>query len=824
MAKKEKDVVKFLVQYMGLKDLLKRTNIQKILAGDASFTGTMAESDLDALKAARRYVDFISQNLKIGDETIDRYFSRLQGVYTGADTSKRVGIYDADYPSYVAAVLATDKADGKKRISDAIIDNEEVEKAIAGLPLALGKEKGLSYVAAMTQYLALAASISGLNGNITELIRSNETERAKSKRVSELLAERTKRLQDLEKVDAGFVALMAETKKTASQDSVDAGFAAIASQIATLREDIVKSVQPTFDPAVLEGVKKSVVTSQQTVLKRLGTIEGKIVGGFQDILNQMYDSESRITEFVRVETDRSISHVTAETDRVLAGLTADGGVTRAHVTSEADRVIAGVTADGGATRTHVTAEADRGIAHVTAEADRVIEEVKRHSTVKSGVWGKVITGGVALILIASAFFAGRAVPYKDTGSTSEPTTKVEYVDEGYKEKYNEYFESVGVDFAHYRSFVSEVEEAAADRVISKDEYAALSTKAAEPASTEDFPRTEMETAVLNNAIYSTEIAQYDDVKGMIDTRFADKDFTIAEQAEVQTVIDGYRAEDLEGKFSSTPFMTATFDSAKEYSELNVLYNNLLNSQPGTTTPAPSYAADMKDAMTTLQVALSDQSLTQEEIATLDAIIERLEATGDDNAEIFAEKLDAVIDSFVAQIDANAQLASDKAAAEQGKADAEAERDQWKQKYEEAQDKADELEDSVQKLTDKVSELETKLQTDAAAAAKAYEELEKLYNKALSDYQELYAKYQELVTENAQIPELEKALVDAGNQIAALTEQIAQSKDIILDYYYQYTGTQGTLEEALAFFAQVNGSQGNQQGTPNADPEAPSYGK
>ena len=60
MAKKEKDVVKFLVQYMGLKDLLKRTNIQKILAGNASFTGSMAESDLDALKAARRYVDFIS--------------------------------------------------------------------------------------------------------------------------------------------------------------------------------------------------------------------------------------------------------------------------------------------------------------------------------------------------------------------------------------------------------------------------------------------------------------------------------------------------------------------------------------------------------------------------------------------------------------------------------------------------------------------------------------------------------------------------------------------------------------------------------------------
>ena len=89
---------------------------------------------------------------------------------------------------------------------------------------------------------------------------------------------------------------------------------------------------------------------------------------------------------------------------------------------------------------------------------------------------------------------------------------------------------------------------------------------------------------------------------------------------------------------------------------------------------------------------------------------------------------------------------------------------------------------------------------------------------------MYAKYQELVAENAQIPELEQALVEAGNQIAALTEQIAQSKDIILDYYYQYTGTHGTLEEALAYFEKVNNTQSNQQGSSNADPEAPSYGR
>ena len=820
MAKKEKDVVKFLVQYMGLKDLLKRTNIQKILAGDARFTGSTSESDLDALKAARRYVEYISKNLKIGDETIDQYFNRLQGVYTGADPSKRVGIHDADYPSYITAVLDADKDGGKQKISDAIIANEDVEKAIAGLPLALGKEKGLSYVATMTHYLAISASVAGLNGNISELQSSNEREREKNKRLSELIAERNKRLEDLEKIDAGFIALMEQTKKSASQESVDAGFVAMAGQIATLRDDIVKSI-PTLDPAVLEGVKKSVRTSEQTILKRLGTIDGKIVGGIQDILNAMSDSEGRVTEFIRAETDRGIASAVAAAEAIKAHVTADGIVTRKHVTQVGDE-----------TRKRIRESTDAVNAHTTSETDRVIAEIRRHSFVKSGVWGKVITGTTAFILAVSMFFAGGAIlndnDYQE-GLGSE--VKIEQVDKGFEEKYNTYLAGVGADVDHYKAFVAEVAKASEDNVISKAEYATLSSMAAEAAVTADFPRTEMETTVLDNAIYSTELAQYDAVKGMIDSHFADKDFSIVEQAEVQTAIDGYNVENLEGKFNSAGLMSTAFDAAKEYSELNVLYSNLLNSQPGTETPAPNYSADMKDAMQTLQVALSDNSLSQEEVATLDEIIARLEATGDDNAELFAEKLDAVIDAFIAQIAANEQLASDKAAAEagkaeaeQGKADAEAERDEWKTKYEEAQAKADELEDSVQELTDKVAELEVQLETNAAAAAKAYSELEALYNKAVKDYQDLYAQYQALVAENERIPELEQALVEAGNQIAALTEQISQSRDIILDYYYQYTGTQGTLEEAIAFFNQINNTQSNGQGSSNADPEAPSYGR
>ena len=110
----------------------------------------------------------------------------------------------------------------------------------------------------------------------------------------------------------------------------------------------------------------------------------------------------------------------------------------------------------------------------------------------------------------------------EQGTTGEPSVKVEYVDNGYEQKYNDYFNGVGVDVDHFKAFVSAVDDAAADKVISKAEYATLSSMAAEAATTADFPRTEMETAVLNNAIYDTELAQYDEVKGMVDARFADK--------------------------------------------------------------------------------------------------------------------------------------------------------------------------------------------------------------------------------------------------------------------------------------------------------------
>jgi chromosome segregation ATPase len=274
-------------------------------------------------------------------------------------------------------------------------------------------------------------------------------------------------------------------------------------------------------------------------------------------------------------------------------------------------------------------------------------------------------------------------------------------------------------------------------------------------------------------------------------------------------------------------MSATMETAREYSELNVLYNNLLNAQPGT--PDPNYSADMKDAMATLQTALSDNTLSEAEVQVLDEIIARLDATGDDNAELFAEKLDSVIDTFVAQQVVNAGLVNDKANAEaerdQAVADkeqAESERDEYKALYEQAQKDAKELQETVTELTNKVTELENTIKTNAEAAAAKYAELETLYNKAIADYNKLYADYEKLLEENARIPSLEQQLVDAANQITALQASIAQSQEVILEYYYKHTGKTGTLEEALAYFETVTNSSSNQQGSSSADPEEPSY--
>lgn len=805
MAKTKKDVIKFLVQYQGLKRLVSQNNVKKILAGNASFSGYMAESDLNALKAAQRYVEYVGKNVKIGNENLDQYFNRLQSVYTGGDTSKRVSIHDANYPAYVAEILATDKLDGQARIAEAMVANEEVEKTISNLPLMLGKEKGLSYVAVMTHYLALGASVAGLNGNLTEAMGATQREKDRNKRLSEIIAERNKRLQELEKIDGELLGLMEQSKKNASQESVDLGFTAISAEIAQMREAVIKAIEEGIAKTP-KGVSKGDEKTQAGLLSRINKVDGNVKNGFQDLSNQMYDSQALI--LTAVEHQGETSRKKTEDEAV-------------------------------ATRTHITNETNRIINAVNSQAQQQPQQ-----TSKGKIWARVVAGGLALAIL---FGAGLGIGYglgadkDDAPATGDTPPTIIYDDGGYKDKYDTLFNGISFDVDHYNQFKSGVDAAKGDNVISRDEYAGFVAKMGEDVKTTQFPRQEMEAVYLDNAIYETELAQYDAVKGMVEARFADKNFTAEEQAEVQAIIDAYNAENIEGKFNSATLMAATVETAKEYSELNILYNNLLNAQPGT--PAPNYEADMTSAMTTLQTALSDNTLTEAEVQELDAIIARLDAIGDDDAELFAEKLDSVIDSFVAQQVVNAQLVNDKATAEgerdeaiadkeeaeserdeaiADKEEAESERDEYKALYEDALKTAESLQKTVNELSAKVTELENTVKTNAAAAAQKYTELETLYNKAIADYNKLYADYEKLLEENARIPVLEQQLVDAANTITALQNSIAQSQDVILDYYYKHTGKNGTLEEALAYFESVTNTQGNQQGSSSADPEEPSY--
>lgn len=791
MAKTKKDVIKFLVQYQGLKRLVSQNNVKKILAGNASFSGYMAESDLNALKAAQRYVEYVGKNVKIGNENLDQYFNRLQSVYTGGDTSKRVSIHDANYPAYVAEILTTDKLDGQARIAEAMVANEEVEKTISNLPLMLGKEKGLSYVAVMTHYLALGASVAGLNGNLTEAMGATQREKERNKRLSEIIAERNKRLQELEKIDGELLGLMEQSKKNASQESVDLGFTAISAEIAQMREAVIKAIEEGIAKTP-KGVSKGDEKTQAGLLSRINKVDGNVKNGFQDLSNQMYDSQALI----------------------LTAVEHQGETSRKKTEDEAL-----------ATRTHITNETNRIINAVNSQAQQQPQQ-----TSKGKIWARVVAGGLALAIL---FGAGLGIGYglgadkDDAPATGDTPPTIIYDDGGYKDKYDTLFNGISFDVDHYNQFKSGVDAAKGDNVISRDEYAGFVAKMGEDVKTTQFPRQEMEAVYLDNAIYETELAQYDAVREMVENRFADKNFTAEEQAEVQAIIDGYNAENIEGKFNSATLMAATVETAKEYSELNILYNNLLNAQPGT--PATNYEADMTSAMTTLQTALSDNTLTEAEVQELDAIIARLDAIGDDDAELFAEKLDSVIDSFVAQQVVNAQLVNDKATAEgerdeaiADKEEAESERDEYKALYEDALKTAESLQKTVNELSAKVTELENTVKTNAAAAAQKYTELETLYNKAIADYNKLYADYEKLLEENARIPVLEQQLVDAANTITALQNSIAQSQDVILDYYYKHTGKNGTLEEALAYFESVTNTQGNQQGSSSADPEEPSY--
>lgn len=844
---KNKDVIKFLVQYHGLRRLLSQESVKKILDGKANFTGPNAETDLNALKAAKRYVDSVGK-LMVGSEKIDQYVSRLEDLYLAGDPSKKIGVHDADYPTYLAAVLAQDKfGDAQEKIATAIEDNPEIKAEIANLPLTLGKEKGMSYVSIVTNYLGLGASVSGLRGNLTEANGATVRERERNTRLSEIIKERNKRIADLEKVDAGFVKVMEKLDAGLLKDDERNAIMGMVAEIAQIRA----SVGDGFDAlgkqvGSIETTVKGIKASQQVTNQKLGNLTGAVTSAVITLTDHIYGAESGILagiDSVRDEVGKGGKRITRAVGhaagRTIGELRTIGERLDSRVTAEANRVIADVNA-------HTDSAVNAGVAdvnaHTTSEANRIISSINTKRTV-----GKFVTGAVAFVLVVGAFLGGVFIPKKADTQINATNT-----DTGYK----------------IVRFAEDIKLATDDGKLTYAEYSELAKSIPAETETEKAGERIAKTAMLSDAKQKVEIAQYKDFKNLVDTSImfneiapanaeaVDSKLTADEKAAIEAKIDEYKADDFEGEFSSTEIMNATYASTSAYSDLSALYQNILN---GPVETLPNYSADMAAAMSVLETAVEDGKLTAEEKSEIETLVANLKATNDDTAELFAEQIEGVVDSFVSaeglvsglqaensglktendglKVE-NERLEQDLDNANQTIANLQTELDAAKDEveringlYTDAQNTIAELEATDKANKDKIAELEQQIIDDAIAASEAYAGLEARYNKAVEDYNTLLAEYKKIVAESgARITELEQALIaaqaelnEAISELATLQEKVGDMEGIILQLYHEDTYQNGTLEDAINYYKGQTGDLENGQGSSSNDPNAPSYG-
>ncbi len=774
--KMENDAIKAIAQYHKLKNFIKTGRVQKILNGDAHLATECSDKDMETLKAIARYVKYIGENLKIQHGLsvvdIDRYFSNVEQVYLGGDVSKRVSVKDAHYHDYVDAVLSSDKNGGLNKIATEIDNNADLKTMIRRLPIMLGKEKGVTYASLAMQYLNIGVAMSGYKQKTTEAINAKEAEREKNKRLQEIIKERDERIAELKNVDEKLNEIL---QKTVNKEQ----FAAIITDIAAIRKSII------VEASDFEQRYRSLIVKLRKVQDRVNAHTDEALNNQTMVLN---------------------AHANAKTKEI-----------NAHTDSAVEQIKAHITKDGEETRSR-------------------LNQYNKHKVIR---WIANITAGV--VLAGGAFVLGRCS--KDNAISQVPPT----TDSSWQQDYEDLSAKITAQQNAYNDFVLEVENAAKPAEgktageISKTEYSALVGK----ISTEQ-PLQDIQNAILDRAIYQTEIAQYEDVKTQLDNFMTDNNLSEEEKATLQAAIDAYNAENLDNEFNSASLMSAIYDAAADYSELQVLYANLQQQKPS------SYYNDMAEVMKIVEKISAGTTLSAEEQNKLKNTLDKLLASGDDDAELFAEKVETVIDNFEAKAaevnrltnentglkNENDGLKNENEGLKTENAELKAANQALTLSLEEAQatvaelqelnavleqDKAA-LQEALTSAQGKVSELERQIKENAETAAAKYQELVDKYNKVVDDYNKLSGEYATVLEQNKRIPELEGQLATAGEQIMALQNQLVASQDIVLDYYYQYTGLHGTLDEAIAFFDRTQGGNSNSQGSNSADPEAPSFGR
>ena len=306
----QNEVVKRIREYHIIRDIMKEKSVVR-LAGDPNMSGLLA--------AFNSYVEFFGRMRMSNIESFDQFFSRLEKNYLATSTHAKIKPDETAYIQYIKDVLGKS---GLTQVTTVANDPDNTAR-IRALRLDVGKEVRETNSIILARDIKLYSVVSGLRGNLTEVIRKNgelEAELEKVRGILKLTKENAKTKEDvLARVDEIEDAILLSIVTNAEQSDYLARAIAkstgkkinevrdyvLAASSASAKRDakIQKKVDSTYKR--LGGIYAGIAGTQKSlggVHRRIGGLEDSMTSAHEklDEISTKIDKSSRNTTFWKV--------------------------------------------------------------------------------------------------------------------------------------------------------------------------------------------------------------------------------------------------------------------------------------------------------------------------------------------------------------------------------------------------------------------------------------------------------------------------------------------------------------------------------------------
>ncbi len=316
----QNEVVKRIREYHIIRDIMKEKSVIR-LAGDPNMSGLLA--------AFNSYVEFFGRMRMSNVESFDQFFSRLEKNYLATSTHAKIKPNETAYIQYIKDILGKS---GLAQITTVANDPDNTAR-IRALRLDVGKEVRETNSIILARDIKLYSVVSGLRGNLTEVIRKNgdlEAELEKVRGILKLTKENAKTKEEvLAEIDASEEAILASVVANAAEsDYLSKAIAKSTGKKINEVRDLIIAASGASRTRDVESQKRIAAMS-----KRLGGLYAgiggvsKSLGGVHRKLNKIDNSmTSAHTKLDGLESSMASVHtkldeISARVDRKSRGAT-----------------------------------------------------------------------------------------------------------------------------------------------------------------------------------------------------------------------------------------------------------------------------------------------------------------------------------------------------------------------------------------------------------------------------------------------------------------------------------------------------------------------